>query len=93
MAGLKEKDLLFVRYERGSQHTECLPYYIALDQETKSVGAAVQTHMQQNAQAAAVTDISPPSGGVSGKASCQSGHRVVLLQVAASCMTSSAGVS
>ena len=38
MAGLKEQDLLFVRYERGSQHTECLPYYIALDHETKSVG-------------------------------------------------------
>ena len=41
MAGLKEENLLFVRYERGSQHTECLPYYIALDHETKSVGELV----------------------------------------------------
>ena len=41
MAGLRERDLLFVRYEKASRvDRACLPYYIALDHETKSVGAA-----------------------------------------------------
>ena len=40
MAGLKERDLLFVRYEKASQvDKNCLPYFIALDHDTKSVGA------------------------------------------------------
>ena len=41
MAGLKEQDLLFVRYEKSSQVDKaCLPYYIALDHETQSVGGS-----------------------------------------------------
>ena len=96
MAGLKEKDLLFVRYERGSQHTECLPYYIALDQETKSVGAALQvTPANATLGPLRVLLVLPCWQACTGKEPWGSNlsHRVRLLLLAAPCMTRSAWVS
>ena len=41
MAGLREKDLAFVRFQGGASDQHCLPYFIAVDHETHNVGTCV----------------------------------------------------
>lgn len=38
MSGIKEKDLAFVRFVGGAHSQHCLPYFIAVDHATNSVG-------------------------------------------------------
>lgn len=39
ITGLPEQDVLFVRFEADVSGRPCLPYFIALDRATQSVGA------------------------------------------------------
>ncbi len=40
ITGLPEQDVLFVRFEADVSGRACLPYFIALDRTTRSIGAA-----------------------------------------------------
>lgn len=40
MSGLKERDLVFVRFQGEGMHPKCLPYFIAIDHETHNVGVS-----------------------------------------------------
>lgn len=38
MTGLDDRDIVFVRYVGQAQDRHCLPYFIAVDSSTESVG-------------------------------------------------------
>jgi hypothetical protein len=38
ITNIKEEDIVFVRFDTDVIAQSCLPYFIALDHETKSVG-------------------------------------------------------
>ncbi|KAK9802679.1 hypothetical protein WJX73_004994 [Symbiochloris irregularis] len=42
MSGLKERDLAFVRFQGEANDQHCLPYFLALDHETKSIVLAIR---------------------------------------------------
>jgi len=38
MTGLDDRDIVFIRYVGQAKDRNCLPYFIAVDESTKSVG-------------------------------------------------------
>ena len=38
MTGLEDHDIVFVRYEKSAKDRHCLPYFIAVDKSTHSIG-------------------------------------------------------
>lgn len=41
MTGLSDRDIVFVRYVNEAKNKHCLPYLIAVDKSTTSVGEAL----------------------------------------------------
>ena len=49
MTGLDDRDIVFVRYVGQAKDRNCLPYFIAVDESTKSVGVYTSSFLPHQA--------------------------------------------